>query len=67
MDTKERNEPQPCEICGNPEAMQFADQWICEECYQGRSSCCPEFGKDDLWVFEEDQQEAAEVEVAVEK
>ncbi|MFB3905202.1 MAG: hypothetical protein ACE15E_17265 [Acidobacteriota bacterium] len=62
MSIKKSESSQSCEICGCPEALQFADQWICEDCYQGRSSCCPEFGKDDLWTFEEDEMQAAEEE-----
>jgi hypothetical protein len=38
-----------CERCGAPEAMQFGDHWVCEDCYGLRGSCCPEFGADDLW------------------
>lgn len=45
-----------CDLCGNPTALEFEDQHICEECYQGRSSCCPEFGKDDLWFFEDEEE-----------
>jgi len=45
-----------CDLCGSPNALEFEGQSICEECYQGRSSCCPEFGKDDLWVFEDDEE-----------
>ena len=26
----------------------IGDTWICEPCYAARSSCCPEFGPDDL-------------------
>lgn len=62
MDPNKADESQPCEICGSPEALQFADQWICEDCYRGRGSCCPEFGKDDLWTFPEDEREEDESE-----
>jgi hypothetical protein len=54
-----RQEEDRCELCGNPTVLAFEDQAICEECYQGRSSCCPEFGKDDLWVFEDEEEEPA--------
>jgi len=49
-----------CDLCGNPTALEFDGQHVCEECYQGRSSCCPEFGKDDLWVFEDEEPDEAE-------
>ncbi|RPJ53205.1 MAG: hypothetical protein EHM23_31400 [Acidobacteria bacterium] len=56
MNTRKPEQTQPCEICGHPESIEFADQWICEDCYRGRGSCCPEFGKDDLWTFDEDEE-----------
>ncbi|MGH7979852.1 MAG: hypothetical protein ACREE6_10790 [Limisphaerales bacterium] len=40
-----------CDICGRPGAFHFGDRAVCLECYCGRGSCCPEFGKDDLWSF----------------
>lgn len=42
-----------CELCGKPDAIKFGGRLICEECRQGCGSCCPEFGKDDLWKFDE--------------
>ncbi len=37
-----------CIRCGAETDFQVGDTWICESCYQARSSCCPEFGPDDL-------------------
>lgn len=37
-----------CERCGVQTDSQIGDQYICEECYTVRGSCCPEFGVDDL-------------------
>jgi hypothetical protein len=42
-----------CESCGQFGAYRFGDVSLCQECYTLRGSCCPEFGKDDLWKFEE--------------
>ncbi|MGF1448507.1 MAG: hypothetical protein ACFB20_03730 [Opitutales bacterium] len=41
---------QECEHCGIVGAGQFGDRWVCDDCIEGMSSCCPEFGKDDLWT-----------------
>jgi hypothetical protein len=30
-----------------------SERKLCEECYRGWGSCCPEFGKNDLWSREE--------------
>ena len=38
----------PCTRCGELTDNKLAEVYICEECYQIRSSCCPEFGPDDL-------------------
>ncbi len=38
-----------CDVCGRFGAYHFGDRTLCEECYEGSGSCCPEFGKDDLW------------------
>ena len=38
----------PCTRCGEQTDNKLADVFVCEECYQIRSSCCPEFGPDDL-------------------
>jgi hypothetical protein len=37
-----------CIRCGAETDSQIGEMWICESCYQARSSCCPEFGPDDL-------------------
>jgi 2-amino-4-hydroxy-6-hydroxymethyldihydropteridine diphosphokinase len=45
-----RMEPQSgvCVRCGVKTENRLGDTWICESCYEARSSCCPEFGVDDL-------------------
>ena len=40
-----------CDACGRFGAFHIGDRTLCEDCYAGCGSCCPEFGKDDLWVF----------------
>jgi len=40
-----------CDVCGRPGAFHFGDRLVCQDCYTGCGSCCPEFGKDDLWTF----------------
>jgi len=42
-----------CDVCEKFGAYRFGDRILCEDCYQG-GSCCPEFGKDDLWKFDDD-------------
>jgi hypothetical protein len=42
-----------CDGCGVFSAFDLGDQRLCEECWRGRGSCCPEFGKDDLWPKDE--------------
>lgn len=37
-----------CVRCGVETGSRIGDTWICEPCYAARSSCCPEFGPDDL-------------------
>lgn len=46
-----------CEACGAFGAFHFADRTLCQSCYEGSGSCCPEFGKDDLWQTVEDVAE----------
>jgi hypothetical protein len=46
-----------CEVCGRFGAYLFDGERLCAECYEGRGSCCPEFGKDDLWRFDEDKKD----------
>ncbi len=41
-----------CDFCGRPEAHQVADQFICDDCYIAKGSCCA--GEDD----EEDAEES---------
>ena len=38
-----------CERCGRFGAYRFDGENVCAECYELRGSCCPEFGRDDLW------------------
>lgn len=39
-----------CDTCGKYGAYHLGERALCGECYAGCGSCCPEFGKDDLWV-----------------
>lgn len=43
-----------CELCGRFGACQIGDRMLCENCYEGCGSCCPEFGKDDLWKLRDE-------------
>lgn len=45
------NESVACDVCGRFGAYRLGERWLCQECYTGSGSCCPEFGKDDLWTF----------------
>jgi len=38
-----------CDECGAFGAYALGDRRLCLDCYAGKGSCCPEFGKDDLW------------------
>lgn len=38
-----------CESCGCFGAYEFDGHRLCGDCYETRGSCCPEFGRDDLW------------------
>lgn len=44
-----------CERCGKIGAFQFTGRALCEECYSGCGSCCPEFGPDDLWQSDDSE------------
>ncbi len=44
----DRQPEAPCVRCGLPTDKFIGDIPICDECYQIRGSCCPEFGEDDL-------------------
>ncbi len=46
-----------CELCGRFGAFRIGGRVLCETCYSGCGSCCPEFGKDDLWTFPEERDE----------
>ncbi|PTY07159.1 hypothetical protein DB347_07555 [Opitutaceae bacterium EW11] len=39
-----------CAECGASGAHEIAGTVLCERCYAEKGSCCPEFGKDDLWT-----------------
>lgn len=39
-----------CDECGAFGAFEFGGVTLCVDCYAGKGSCCPEFGKDDLWT-----------------
>lgn len=38
-----------CDRCGAFGAFAFGDVKLCLNCYTEKGSCCPEFGRDDLW------------------
>jgi len=38
-----------CDECGAFGAFAFDGVNLCPACYSEKGSCCPEFGKDDLW------------------
>jgi hypothetical protein len=40
-----------CDECGRFGALHVGERRLCSDCYESAGSCCPEFGKDDLWVF----------------
>ena len=42
-----------CNDCGRFGAFDLGDRHLCEDCYRGCGSCCPEFGGHDLWADEE--------------
>jgi hypothetical protein len=42
-----------CDRCGGFATLLAGDRPLCEECYRGCGSCCPEFGQDDLWPRDE--------------
>ncbi|HEU5071283.1 MAG TPA: hypothetical protein VFV96_12830 [Verrucomicrobiae bacterium] len=48
-----------CDVCGRFGAYRFGERLLCQECYTGSGSCCPEFGKDDLWTFLEEGPKAS--------
>jgi hypothetical protein len=52
-----------CDECGAAGAFEFGDTKLCLNCYAGKGSCCPEFGKDDLWTTHESAR-AAEAKAA---
>ncbi len=56
-----RFEPEhACDECGAAGAFAFDGVFLCQGCYVGRGSCCPEFGKDDLWQKHEVERTAPE-------
>jgi hypothetical protein len=50
----ELDENAVCERCGRFGAFRFGGRQLCQECYTDCGSCCPEFGKDDLWKFDDE-------------
>lgn len=56
-----------CGECGAFGATQFGDLFLCTDCYAGKGSCCPEFGKDDLWETHGDEQTGKRVGSALEQ
>jgi hypothetical protein len=44
-----------CESCGRFGAYRIGERTLCPECYTECGSCCLEFGKDDLWKFDEER------------
>lgn len=54
QETMRRVQPEAaavCDDCGRPGAYRLGDHTLCLDCYSNRGSCCPEFGRDDLWTF----------------
>ena len=51
IDEPHVDEDVACDVCGRYGACQVGDRKLCPDCYSGIGSCCPEFGKDDLWTF----------------
>lgn len=51
------NQDVACESCGRFGAVELGNHHLCIDCYEGCGSCCPEFGKDDLWEAEEEPAE----------
>lgn len=43
-----QDEDAVCQRCGKFGAYPLGESTLCEECYAGSGSCCPEFGADDL-------------------
>jgi hypothetical protein len=39
-----------CDECGKYGAFAVSGRFLCADCFQSAGSCCPEFGKDDLWT-----------------
>lgn len=55
------NESVAGDVCEWFGAHRLDERLLCQECYADSGSCCPEFGKDDLWTFDdEDQSESGQ-------
>ncbi len=54
--TGKEDEKNFCDRCGRPAIARIEGEWLCESCYQDPGSCCMEFGGDDLWTFEEENE-----------
>lgn len=48
MNDAATTDPGPCVRCGALTRTRLGGVFICQPCYEVRSSCCPEFGPDDL-------------------
>jgi len=51
------NEHAACSICGHYGAFQIGHQHLCNNCYEGCGSCCPEFGREDLQELSKEDRE----------
>jgi len=50
---EQKLESGPCDRCGQETDSKVAGAFLCDDCYIARSSCCPEFGPDDLHTLNE--------------
>lgn len=49
-----------CDDCGRTGAYRVGTHSLCLDCYSNKGSCCPEFGRDDLETFpDEDKRSCA--------
>lgn len=55
----QRDDNLACELCGRFGAFRIGGRALCESCCSGCGSCCPEFGKDDLWTFPKEQDDSS--------
>lgn len=50
------DETAACDECGHFGAFDLSGRMLCQDCYQGACSCCPEFGKDAVGVAPPDAE-----------